>query len=260
MIFQAFILGLVQAFGEFLPISSSAHLIIVPWLCRWEDPGLTFDVALHVGTLLAVIGYFWKDWVELIMEGAKGFKTRNGKIFWFIVIATIPGAILGKLFDETVENAVRNPLLIGVLLIVMGIVLGLADRVGGKNKEDSELNVWKSVCIGFAQAVAIIPGVSRSGATISAGLFLGLKRAEAARFSFLMSTPIIAGAALLKLHHIPLSSVNAPFIVGVSTSAIGGFLVIGVFMKWIRQASYMPFVWYRIVVGAAVIAIALLRK
>lgn len=262
MIFHAFVLGLVQALGELLPISSSAHLIIVPWLFRWKDAELdtlTFDVALHLGTLFAVICYFYKDWTELLKEAPKGFSTAQSKLFWYIIIATIPGAIVGKLLEEKAEHAFRNPILIGCTLIGMGIVLAAADWFGKKNEGEKELSFGQCFMIGCSQALAIIPGVSRSGATISTGLFLGLKRDEAARFSFMLSTPIIAGAAILKLKGLHIHDIDTAFIVGVLTSAIGGFFVINFLMKYIRKASYMPFVYYRVIVGAIIIAIALMR-
>lgn len=259
-IFQAFILGLAQAFGEFLPVSSSAHLIIIPWLLKWPDPGLTFDVALHVGTLVAVIAFFWKDWLTLISHGlGKGLKTREGKLFWFLMIATVPGAISGALLESKAETAFRSPLIMGPMLMIMGVVLYTADRYGAKRQQNESLSFGQSLIIGISQALAVIPGVSRSGVTISSGLFLGLTREEAARFSFLLSTPIIAGAGFLKLRHLTANAINPPFLVAVLTSAVVGFLVIGFLLKWLRKSSFLPFVWYRLFVGASIIGIYLYR-
>lgn len=257
-IFQAFIMGLAQGLGEFMPISSSAHLILIPWLFKWPDPGLTFDVALHIGTLLAVIVYFWSDWLILFRRGfSRGLKTQEGKMFWYLVIACIPGAIIGLLLESKAETTFRNPMLIAIMLIIMGVVLYIADRFNARQQKNETISFWQSLTIGISQAFAIIPGVSRSGITITSGLFLGLSRINAARFSFLLSTPIIAGAGLIKLRHLIRSDINLPFIVGVLTSAVIGFLAIGFLLNWIRQRSFSPFVYYRLLLGGAIIAIYL---
>jgi undecaprenyl-diphosphatase len=260
-VFQAFILGLAQALGEFLPISSSAHLILIPWLLKWKDPGLTFDVALHIGTLFAVVAFFCKDWLVLLQNGfGKGLKTREGKMFWFLVIASVPAAVAGIGLDKQVETSFRSPLLIGIALILIGLILYGADRFGIKRQHQETLSLRQSLIIGISQALAIVPGVSRSGMTISSGLLLGLSREEAARFSFLLSTPIITGAGLLKIRHLSLDAVNFPFVVGVLTSALFGFLVIGFLLKWIRKSSFVPFVWYRLLLGLSVFGVLLIRN
>jgi Uncharacterized bacitracin resistance protein len=261
-LFHAFILGLVQGLGEFLPISSSAHLILIPWLFHLPDPGLTFDVALHIGTLLAVIAFFWKDWLKLIRHGfGSGIKTQEGRIFWFIVVASIPGAIIGALLEQQAETTFRSPLLIGIMLLIMGLLLYLADRYGSKHQRSETISFTQSFLIGLSQALAIIPGVSRSGITIASALFLGLTREDAARFSFLLSTPIIAGAGILKLRHLTFAAITAPpFLVGVFTAALVGFLVIGVLLQWLRRKSFLPFVWYRAILAIAVITVFFLRK
>jgi undecaprenyl-diphosphatase len=259
-VFQAFILGLAQGVGEFLPISSSAHLILIPWLFKWPDPGLTFDIALHIGTLFAVIAYFWKDWLTLFRHGlSKGFKTEAGRLFWYLVIASIPGAIAGVLFEKKAETTFRSPLIIGAMLIMMGLILYTAERLGTKRQKSAAISFGQSLIIGISQALAIIPGVSRSGITMTSGLFLGLTRENAARFSFLLSTPIIAGAGLLKLRHLNLTGINCSFITGVATSAVVGFIVIGILLKWLRKNSFRPFVGYRLLLGASVIGIFLIR-
>jgi undecaprenyl-diphosphatase len=260
-VFQAFILGLAQGLGEFLPISSSAHLILIPWLFKWPDPGLTFDVALHIGTLLAVIAFFWKDWLGLIKHGfSSGLRTSEGRMFWYLVVASIPGAIVGALLEQAAEKSFRNPLIIGIMLLVMGFLLYLADRYGAKRQQSESVSLGQSLAIGVSQALAIIPGVSRSGITIASGLFLGLTREDAARFSFLLSTPIIAGAGILKLRHLTSAVITTPFLVGFFTSAIVGFLVIGVLLRWLRRKSFLPFVWYRTFLAAIIITVFLLRK
>lgn len=260
-IVQALVLGIAQGLGEFLPISSSAHLILIPWLFRWHDPGLTFDIALHLGTLLAVVIFFWKDWVKLIAAGmTKGVTTPDGKLFWFLVVASVPGAAVGALLEEQAETVFRNPLMIGIMLIVMGLILFWADRCSAKRRDYESVSLSQSLIIGLSQAFAIIPGVSRSGVTMTSALFLGLAREDAARFSFLLSTPIVAGAGLLKLRHLAAHAVNPPFMVGVLASAVVGILVIGLLLRWLRRNSFRPFVWYRLILGAAVITIALLRR
>jgi undecaprenyl-diphosphatase len=259
-VFQAFIMGLVQGLGEFLPISSSAHLILIPWLFKWPDPGLTFDVALHIGTLLAVIAYFWRDWLTLCRHGlGKGLKTQEGKLFWYIIFASIPGALGGVLLESKVETVFRNPLLIGITLIVMGLLLYLADRFNSKHHNNNDISFWQSMTIGICQALAIIPGISRSGITMTGGLFLKLSREKVARFSFLLSTPIVVGAGLLKISHLSSRDINLPFVVGVITSAVVGFLVIGYFLRWLRNNSFAPFVWYRLILGLGVIMLFLVR-
>lgn len=260
-VIQAFILGVVQGLGEFLPISSSAHLILIPWLFKIPDPGLTFDVALHIGTLLAVVAFFWKDWLTLIRHGlSRGAKSPEGRMFWFLVLASFPGAIIGALLEQQAETTFRNPLIIGVMLFVMGLLLYLADHYGAKHQQSESLSLGQSLIIGISQALAIIPGVSRSGITIASGLFLGLTREDAARFSFLLSTPIIAGAGILKLRHLTSAAITTPFLVGVITSALVGFLVIGGLLRWLRRKSFLPFVWYRVFLAASVITVFFLRK
>jgi undecaprenyl-diphosphatase len=260
-IFQAVILGLVQGLGEFLPISSSAHLVLVPWLFNLHDPGLTFDIALHIGTLLAVIAFFWKDWLILIKEGlGQGVKSQDGRMFWFIVLASFPGAIIGALLERHAETTFRNPLIIGVMLFIMGLLLYLADRFGAKRQRSESISLIQSLIIGISQALAIIPGVSRSGITIASGLFLGLTREDAARFSFLLSTPIIAGAGILKLSRLTFADITLPFLVGIATSALVGFLVIGGLLRWLRRKSFLPFVWYRVFLAAGVMTVFFLRK
>lgn len=259
-IFQAFILGLAQGLGEFLPISSSAHLILIPWLFKWPDPGLTFDVALHIGTLLAVIAYFWKDWLTLFQHGlGNGLRTHEGKMFWFIIVASIPGAIVGSLLEQQAETTFRGPLIIGIMLMVMGVILYLADRYSPKRQHSEQISFGQSLVIGLSQALAIIPGVSRSGVTMTSGLLVGLTRKDTARFSFLLSTPIIAGAGLLKLRHLTSGDINLPFLVGIATSAVVGFLTIGLLLRWLQKSNFLPFVWYRLALGAGVITVFLLR-
>lgn len=259
--FQSIIMGLVQGLGEFLPISSSAHLVLVPWLFNWDVPGLTFDVALHLGTLLAVITYFWKDWLNLISAGLTRVKSNDGRLFWYLVAACIPGALVGYLLESYAETVFRTPLLIATMLIVMGIILYWADQKSRKTTDIKDITFSTAMWIGVSQALAIIPGVSRSGITITVGLLAGLTRESAARFSFLLSTPIILGAALVKMPDVLANPamVNLNFMSGIIVSAIVGLASIYVLLRYVQTKSYLPFVWYRFAVGALVIAVVFLR-
>ena len=261
-ILQAIIYGIVQGIGEFLPISSSAHLIAIPQIFGWEDPGLAFDVALHLGTLVAVIAFFWKDWINLIYSGVTKPKSKDGKLFWFIVVASIPGAIIGKLFEKQAESAFRNLGLIGMMLIIMGIILYIANKSYDGNVAVEDIGLKRSFFIGLSQALAIIPGVSRSGITMTTGLFSGLSKEGTARFSFLLSTPIILGAGLLKLKdlvHTPVSSIPS-FAIGIITSAVVGFFSIKFLLNYLKDKGFGIFVIYRIIAGCAFIAIYFLGK
>lgn len=261
-IIQAVILGLVQGLGEFLPISSSAHLILVPWLFRWHDPGLTFDIALHFGTLLAVIIYFWRDWVKYISAGLTNIRSTEGKLFWFLVVATIPGGVAGLLLEKKAETVFRAPILIAVMLIIMGLILYWADKTSRQSSNLEEMSLTTSLLIGISQALAVIPGVSRSGITMATGRLTGLTREAAARFSFLLSTPIILGAALVKLPHIVStpSAISLNFIIGVLVSAVTGLISIGFLLRYLQTRDFRPFAIYRFALGALVIVIALTRK
>lgn len=266
---QAVVLGIVQGLGEFLPISSSAHLIIAPWLLRWPDPGLGFDVALHWGTLLAVLAYFRTDVWNLI----KGFwhslfpATRDiqnniyQKLSWLLVIASLPGAIIGKMLESAAESSFRGrPLLIAGTLAAFGLVLWLAD-VAGKKLKDLNHITWKhALAIGLAQAAAIVPGVSRSGATIATGLFAGFKREDAARFSFLMSMPIIFGAGLVALKDGFGGVSHQALAAGFIASAIFGFLSIKYLLRYLSRHDYKIFAWYRLIAALVILSAFFIRK
>lgn len=260
-IWQAVVMGIVQGLGEFLPISSSAHLVLVPWLFQWHDPGLTFDIALHIGTLVAVIAYFWRDWVELIRGAFSGTRTTEGRLFWYLVIATIPGALIGFLLEEKAETVFRNPSLIATMLILLGVILYWADRRGRKLTDVQSITLGQSLLIGVSQALAIIPGVSRSGITMTTGLLFGLTREGAARFSFLLSAPVILGAGLIKVPDIIANPamVNVSFLIGILVSAIAGVVSIGFLLRYVQTKNYLPFVWYRFLLGAVVLVVALVR-
>lgn len=261
-IFQAIIYGIVQGIGEFLPISSSGHLIALPIILGWEDPGLAFDVALHLGTLVAVVAFFWKDWVKLITAGFTKRDSKEGKLFWYIIIATIPGGLIGILLEKKAESAFRNLALVGAMLIIMGIVMYVADKIENNNVKIENIGLGRSFLIGFSQALAIIPGVSRAGITMSTGLFAGLSKESAARFSFLLSTPIIVGAGILKLKdiiHTPAAQLPA-VLVAIITSAIVGFLSIKFLLNYLKNKGFGIFIAYRFIAGIAFIAFFFLRK
>ncbi len=260
-IFQALVLGLLQGLAEFLPISSSAHLALAPWLFNWPDPGLPFDVALHFGTLVAVLWYFRGEWVALARAVGQIIRTRKietveQKRAAFLVIATIPGGIFGLLLEKKAETTFRNPALIATALIVLGVLLWLADRIASRDRALTQMTWKDSILIGCAQVFALIPGVSRSGSTITAARALGLDRNGSAAFSFLLSMPIIAAAVVLKVPHVMRESgMSIPLLVGVAASAISGWLAISVLLKYVSRHSYGAFAVYRILLGAAVLAI-----
>jgi undecaprenyl-diphosphatase len=258
---QAIILGLFQGLGEFLPISSSAHLVLVPWLFHWEDPGLTFDIALHIGTLIAVIIYFWKDWLRLVAQGFTAPGTKDGRLFWYLAIATVPGAIIGYALEKKAETIFRTPLLIAVALIVMGVVLFWAERKSAKKDDLNNITLKTSLLIGLSQALAIIPGVSRSGITMTAGLFSGLNRPAAVRFSFLLSTPIILGAAVIKVPYLVSHPdvIDANFLIGMVVAFIAGIASIGFLLRYVQTKTFLPFVWYRFALGVLIIIIINIR-
>jgi undecaprenyl-diphosphatase len=257
---QAITLGAVQGLTEFLPISSTAHLILVPWAMGWPDPGTTFDVALHLGTLVALLLYFWNDWLNLFTSGIRWLlgdrANPTGRLAMYIVLATIPGAIVGALFEHQIETTLRSPLIISFTLIALALLLVFAERVGRQSTDLDHITLPDSLTVGFAQALALVPGVSRSGITITAGLFRGMKRATAARFSFLLSTPIIGGAVAkrsLELYKEGMPSGNTmPFIAGVLVSGIVGYLAIAFLIRYLSTHNTYIFVYYRIALGILV--------
>lgn len=269
-ILHAIVLGIVQGLSEFLPISSSGHLLLVPELFDWTEltrrPDLnkTFDVALHVGTFVGAAWYFRHDLARYIAAAWRSLRHRairsvDERMAWLLLVSAIPGAVVGAAFDDLIEDNLGQPVLIGVMLIVFAVVLLLADRLPQRRHQD-DFRLRDALFMGAAQAVALQPGVSRSGITISMGRWLAFDRGAAARLSFLMSLPIIAGAGLFKGAEvitdggIPDNYV-APFIWGMLAAAISSFLVIGWLLRFLQTRSFAPFVLYRFVVGAAVIAI-----
>ena len=258
-IIQAIIYGIVQGIGEFLPISSTAHLILVPWFFGWTDPGVAFDVALHLGTASAVILFFFKDWVKLVNAGIREPKSKDGVLFWLLVLATIPGGLFGVLLDKYMEGF-RNPVLIGAMLIIMGIILYYADITSDEKIKIEDIGLKRSFIVGISQVFAIIPGVSRSGITMSVGRFLGIERESIAKFTFLLSTPIIIGDALYHATKMGTVSIDkTSFIVAVVTAAIVGFLSIKFLLNYLKTKGFGIFAIYRFVLGAVVIATYYIR-
>jgi undecaprenyl-diphosphatase len=274
-LYQAIILALVQAFTEFLPVSSTAHLTLFPWLLGWQDPGLAFDVALHAGTLVAVLLYFFKDWLTLALCGV-GLKypadarseevAQHRRLFWYMMIGTIPGGILGALLERKIEDHFRTPYVIAISMIAIALVMWWADSKSRLTRPLEQSNVGDALTIGTAQALALCPGVSRSGITITAGLFRGFTREAATRFSFLLSAPLIAGAVvshlpkLIKLHKVggldlPLSTL----LISILVSGIAGYFVIAFFLRYLHTHTLKVFVFYRLLFGIIVLVLAFLQ-
>ena len=260
---HALVLGALQGLTEVLPISSSAHLIIIPKLLGWAESGLTFDVALHLGSLIALSLYFWRDIFDMTYNfigsiSGKGLHTSGNRLPWYIIIGTIPAALVGKTFEEPIDSIFRqSPTMICSFLIIFGLLLAFADTTGAKRWKLDRINLKAALCIGLAQCLALFPGVSRSGITITAALFLGYTRDTAARFSFLLSLPIVAGAGILKMGHlfkhgIPPGELQ-PLLIGMATSAVFGYASVAFLLKLVQRSSLYPFVWYRLLAGSGVI-------
>jgi undecaprenyl-diphosphatase len=267
---RAAILGIVQGLSEFLPISSSGHLILVPALFKWPDQGLAFDVGLHVGTLLALLVYFWSDWWRMGMAvlrdvGVRRIHVReysaDSQLFALIAIGSVPAAIVGLLFNDWIETNLRQPWLVAIALGIVGLIMLAADRRGTKTRALSAIGLLDVVLIGAAQATALFPGVSRSGATISMGLFRNFTRDSAARFAFLLGTPAFVGAALLKFKDIEglTGRETTELLIGLTCSAVVGFLVIHLLLRFLRTRTLMPFVVYRLLVAGLALLIGAIR-
>jgi undecaprenyl-diphosphatase len=259
---EAIILGIVQGAGEFLPISSSGHLIVVPWLLGWEEHSLAFDVALHLGTLFAVAGALLGDWVKMIGGAFTSLRTRgnpfasaDGRRLGFLIVASVPGGLFGLLLNDLAESTFRSAALVAVTMTVMGLVLWAADS---RSRGERGIEGWTlrdALIMGFAQSMALVPGVSRSGATISAARYLGYERNTAARLSFLMALPVTLGAVILKVPKMLAGGLDASLIAGILTAAVVGVLSIRVLFAWVRTRSYLPFVIYRFGFSAIVLAV-----
>jgi undecaprenyl-diphosphatase len=282
-IYQAVVLAIIQGLAEFIPVSSSGHLIIVRRLLGWNELSpaheLTFDVALHFGTLLSVLVYFRRTWFQIVRAALGGkvvrFSEASGAdqnltlqerkdermLLWFLALATIPGAIAGKLLEHSAEDYFREHIvLIAAALIVVALLMWLGEKIGKRDKPLSRISLADSLVVGVAQAFALVPGVSRSGSTITAGLFRSMTREAAVRFSFLLSTPIIAGAALLKAHELHKEGLppgmHAPFLIGILVSAAVGYATIAWLIRYLQTNTLRVFIIYRVVFGVIVIALA----
>ena len=269
---QVIVLAVVQGLTEFLPVSSTAHLYLTSWLLGWRTESLDFDIMLHMGTLLAVLLYFFRDWLQIVGQ-ALGARMdydrelmRNPGLFWLLVIGSIPVGVAGVLFNKLAETQWRTPIVMGIMMIAIALVMWAAESAGRELRDLASVNLPDAVSFGLAQALAIVPGCSRSGITIAAGLFRDLTRESAARFSFLLSTPAIAAAAGKALYDMHKHGgglhglLTTQFAVGVAVSALTGCAVIAWFLQYLRHGGLRPFVYYRIIFGIIVLALALIRR
>jgi undecaprenyl-diphosphatase len=272
-ILQALVMGIVQGLTEFLPVSSSGHLVVVPFLFGWNDPflnSLVFSVMLHLGTLVALLGYFRQDWARLIPAGLAAVRDRSfrsdpdRRLAGLLVASTIPAAIVGVVFNDLIEDEFRHVGLVAVMLVVGGVILFVADRVGRRSRAIADITFPVAIGIGAAQALALIPGISRSGISISAGRLAGLDREAAARFAFLMATPITAGAGLFEARKLVTGEAGvevalAPMLVGMVAALLSGLAAIHFMLRYLRTRSLDVFVWYRLVLAAVVLVVWLAR-
>lgn len=253
-ILQAILLGMVQGLTELLPISSSAHLFLVPWFFHWGQVPESFDVALHFGTLLAIGIFFFKDWIALLKGGylrvVKKEKSVEGRMFWYLVLATIPGGAIGFLLDHFAGDILQKPLLIAICLIVMGIILYLVDKKAKSNTNYEHMTLKQTFLIGLSQALAFIPGVSRSGITMTTGRLMGVDRESTAKYSFMLSAPIVLAATVYKLKDFVW---NIPFLIGVMVSFVVGIFVIKFLLEYLKKGSFKGFAIYRVILGLIVI-------
>jgi len=273
LVFQALVMGIVQGLTEFLPVSSSGHLVLVPFLFGWDDAfinSLAFSVMLHLGTLVALLAYFRDDWLRLIPAGLAAIRDRSfrenadRRLAWLLVAATIPAALAGAIFNDLIEAQFREVGLVVVMLVVGGVILFVADRVGRRSRAIADVTFPVAVGIGAAQALALIPGISRSGISIAAGRFAGLDREAAARFAFLMATPITAGAIVFETRRLVTGEAGvtielAPLLVGMVAALLAGLAAIHLTLRYVRTHSLDIFVWYRFALAAIVVVVWLSR-
>ena len=268
---QALIMGLVQGLTEFIPVSSSGHLILVPWAMGWKDPfinSLAFSVMLHMGTLVALVLYFWRDWLTLIPAGLASIRDQSlrdepdRKMAWLLVVATIPAVLVGPLLTDTIESWVREPARVAAMLCVGAAILWLADRWGSKVRDIDSMTFGGALAIGVAQVLALVPGISRSGVSIAAGLFEGLTREAAARFSFLMATPVVAGAGLWEARKVITGEAGVQpearlILIGFLAAATSGVFAIHFMLQFLKRQSVTAFVVYRVIAASVVFVILL---
>jgi undecaprenyl-diphosphatase len=266
---QAIVLGAVQGVTEFLPISSAAHLILVPWLFGWPDQGLTFDVVLHAGTLVAILSFFWQDWYQMLATPFQGSRAEDNRksslrLLLWVIVGTVPAAAAGFLFQKTVETTLRSPFILSFTLIGLALLLWVAERTARLEKDLSQVSLTDAISIGCAQALAFVPGTSRSGITMTTGLFRGLTRAAAARFSFLLSAPITGGALLKKLLDLQETGVpgaeRLPMLLGFLVSLLIGYLTIQFLMKYLQRNTMFLFIYYRIALGIMILGLIVFAR
>jgi undecaprenyl-diphosphatase len=276
IVFQAILIGIIQGLTEFIPVSSSAHLELAPWIFGWDDNpligSLAFDVFLHLGTLIALLAYFWRDWVRLVGAVLASIRDRHigldadRRLGWLLMLGTIPAAIIGFAGEDFIDEVFHGGsdeirLAIAGALVVGAIILLAADWLGAKRREIEQVGPWTSLAVGFSQALALLPGISRSGATISAGLALGLTRESAARFSFLLATPITLGAGLYGSRHLldeaHTSTEWLAIAGGFVAAAVAGLLAIGFLLSWLRRRSFLVFGVYRVALAVLVVALVM---
>jgi undecaprenyl-diphosphatase len=279
IVFQAVLIGLLQGLTEFIPVSSSAHLELAPWLFGWQEDGLigslAFDVFLHLGTLVALLGYFWRDWLRLIGAFVASLRERrigadpDRRLAWLLAVATVPAALIGFVGEDLIDEVLHGGsdalrLAIAGFLVIGALALFAADRLGARRRELDQLDVPTALTVGFSQALALLPGISRSGATITAGLALGLTREAAARFSFLLATPITLGAGLYGSRHLlDEAHTGTEWLAlagGFVAAAVAGMLAIGFLLAWLRQRSVAVFSVYRIAFAALVVGLVILGR
>jgi len=272
-VLQALVMGIVQGLTEFLPVSSSGHLIVVPFLFGWDDAFLTslpFSVMLHLGTLVALLAYFREDWIRLVPAGLAAARDRSfrgdpdRRLAWLLVATTIPAALAGLVFNDIIENQVRQVGLVALMLALGGVILFVADRIGRRSRAIADVTFPVAIGIGAAQALALIPGISRSGISISAGRLAGLDREAAARFAFLMATPITAGAIVFEARRLISGEAGvevsiAPLLVGMVAALVSGLAAIHFTLRYLRTRSLDVFVWYRLGLAAVVLVVWLAR-
>ncbi|HZM72124.1 MAG TPA: undecaprenyl-diphosphate phosphatase [Candidatus Polarisedimenticolia bacterium] len=265
---QALVMGLVQGLTEFLPVSSSGHLIVVPELLGWRDPfidSLAFSVMLHIATLVALLVYFRAEWLRLVPAGLAALRDRSfrgdpdRRLAWLLALTTIPAIVAGVLLNDPIENAFREARLVAVTLVIGGVILWLADRWGAQRREIADVGVGTALAIGVAQAVALVPGISRSGISISAGLFAGLTREAAARFSFLMATPVTALAGAWEVRKLLTGEAGVDvsigsLVVGMVAALVSGLFAIAILLRFVRTHSLSVFIVYRVVLAAVIVA------
>lgn len=274
---QGIILGIIQGLTEFIPVSSSAHLVLVPWALGWPAPGLFFDTMLHWGTVLAIVTYFWRDWLAVIRGFFASLLTRGpwnsapggrlapaeNRLAWALILGTLPAVILGLLLNDFFESLFETPVAVALFLFVTAAILVVSERLGRRTRELSTLNIPDALVVGLGQALAIAPGISRSGATIAAGLLRGLTREAAARFSFMLSAPIILGAGAQQLVQVVTANEPTPdlsvIIGGFLAALVAGYLCIRFLLAYLRQGKLYVFAGYCVVAGAAALLLYALR-